>query len=284
MDNPRPEKVAVVEEVKGKLSEAEAVMVAEYRGLDVGSMAELRRAMREGQGELKIYKNSLVRFAAADLDMEIEDLLSGPTALAFVTSTEEERADPVTVAKAMTTFAKTHPELVIKGGVLDGELIDADAIDRLSKVAPREELLARLAGGMAAPMQKFAALLAALPTNFGYALKALIDQGGGPDAPADAPVEAADEVEDSPAEEPAPIEATDDANEDTPPAEDAPAEAAEDAPAEPAAETPADEAAAEDDAAAEAPAEAAETETSTETETASDAEATDTPTADPQEG
>jgi large subunit ribosomal protein L10 len=170
MDNPRSEKVAVVDEVRGRLDAAEAALLTEYRGLDVSAMAGLRRALRAAGGEYKIYKNTLVRFAAQDLGLAIDEMLLGPTAIAFV------EGDPVNVAKALRDFARTNPNLVVKGGLLGGEVLDADAARALAEVAPREELLARLAGGMAAPMQQFAGLLQALPRNFAYGLRALIDQ------------------------------------------------------------------------------------------------------------
>lgn len=193
MENPRPEKVAVVDEVRAKLEAAEAAVLTEYRGLNVSATAELRRALRDAGGEYKIYKNTLVRFAARDLGLEIDDLLTGPTAIAFV------EGDPVAVAKALRDFAKTNPALVIKGGLLGDKALDEAAVKALADVEPREVLLARLAGAMAAPMVQFAGLLEALPRNFAYGLKALIDQGGAPGAPADAPAEAS-----APAEEPAP--------------------------------------------------------------------------------
>jgi len=113
MDNPRPEKVAVVDEVRAKLDAADAAVLTEYRGLDVSAMAELRRALRDAGGEYKIYKNTLVRFAAKDLGLEIEDLLTGPTAIAFV------EGDPVNVAKALRDFAKTNPALVINPSLFE---------------------------------------------------------------------------------------------------------------------------------------------------------------------
>ena len=133
-------------------------------------MAQLRRSLREAGGEYKIYKNTLVRFAASDLGLEIEELLTGPTAIAFVSG------DPVNVAKALRDFARTNPALVVKGGLLGQKLLDADEARALADVAPRDELLARLAGGIAAPMQQFAGLLQALPRSFAYGLKALIDE------------------------------------------------------------------------------------------------------------
>jgi len=206
MENPRPEKVAVVDEVRAKLEAADAAVLTEYRGLNVSATADLRRALRDAGGEYKVYKNTLVRFAARDLGLEIEDLLTGPTAIAFVDG------DPVTVAKALKDFAKANPALVIKGGVLDGQVIDEAGVKALADVEPREVLLAKFAGMLAAPMQQFAGLLQALPRDLAYGLQALIDQGGAPGAPADTPQAEAD----------APAEDTSEA--DTP-AEDAPAEA-----------------------------------------------------------
>ena len=250
MDNPRPEKVAVVEEVRGHFNDADAAILTEYRGLTVTEISNLRRALRPAGGEYKVYKNTLVRFAARDLGLEIEQMLEGPTAIAFV------KGDAVTVAKALRDFAKTNPKLVVKGGLLGDKVLDAKDTSALADVAPREVLLARLAGGIAAPMVQFAGLLQALPRNFAYGLKALIDQGGAPGAPAAAPAEAAAPVADeAPAEAAAPVA-------DEAPAEEAPAEAAAEAPQEAPAEAAAETT---EEATAEAPAEAA-------TETEGDAE------------
>jgi len=178
VDNPRREKVAVVDEVKGRFADADAVLLTEYRGLDVAAMAELRRNLRAAGGEYKIYKNTLVRLAAKDAGLQIEELLVGPTALAFV------HGDAVTVAKALRDFARSNPALMIKGGLLGNSLLGAGQVTALADIAPREELLARFAGGLAAPMRQLAGLLQALPRNLAYGLKALIDQGGAPGAPA----------------------------------------------------------------------------------------------------
>ena len=230
MENPRPEKVAVVDEVRERLDATSATILAEYRGLDVTKMAELRSSLRDAGGDFKVYKNTLVRFAARDLGLEIEDLLTGPTALAFVTDKPDgSPGDAVDVAKVLKDFGRDNPALVVKGGVLGDRLLSADDTRALADVEPREVLLAKLAGGMAAPMQKFAGLLQALPRNFAYGLKALIDQGGAPGAPA--AEEAPAEPEEAPAEEAA-AEA---------PAEETAAEAATEAPAaEPAEDTAAE--------------------------------------------
>jgi large subunit ribosomal protein L10 len=179
MENPRPEKVAVVDEVRERFKGASAALLTEYRGLDVGQLAELRRSLRDAGSEYKVYKNTLVRFAARDAGLDIEDLLTGPTAIAFIGERPDGAAgDPVMVAKALRDFGRTHPALVVKGGVMGTKSLTADEARSLADVQPREVLLARLAGGFAAPMQRFAGLLEALPRNFAYGLKALIDQGG----------------------------------------------------------------------------------------------------------
>jgi large subunit ribosomal protein L10 len=204
MDNPRPEKVAVVDEVRERLSSASATLLTEYRGLKVGELAELRRNLRAAGGDYKIYKNTLVRFAVRDLGIEgVEELLVGPTAVAFVDG------DAAAVAKALRDYSRTNPNLVLKGGVLGGKALSADETRALAELPSREVLLARIAGGLAAPMQQFAGLLQALPRNFAYGLKALIDQGGAPGAPAaaEAPAEEASApAEETPAEE-TPVEA-----------------------------------------------------------------------------
>jgi large subunit ribosomal protein L10 len=191
-EEPRAEKVAVVDEVRERLGGTSAAILAEYRGLSVGQMAELRTRLRGAGGEFKVYKNTLVRFAARDLGIEIEELLTGPTAIAFVTEKPTgDAGDAVEVAKALRDFGREFPALVVKGGVLGDKLLSADDARALADVEPREVLLAKLAGAMAAPMQQFAGLLQALPRNLAYGLKALIDQGGatpgaGDDAGSDA--------------------------------------------------------------------------------------------------
>ena len=180
MENPRPEKVAVVDEVQERFDAASAALLTEYRGLDVAAISELRRSLREAGGDYKVYKNTLVRFAAQKAGLDIEELLTGPTAIAFVGERPDGApGDAVMVAKALRDFAKGNPALVVKGGVMGDKALSADEARALADVEPREVLLARLAGAFAAPMQTFAGLLEALPRNFAYGLQALIDQKGG---------------------------------------------------------------------------------------------------------
>jgi large subunit ribosomal protein L10 len=189
LDNPRPEKVAVVDEVRGRLESANGAILTEYRGLTVKDIAGLRRSLRDAGSEYGIYKNTLVRFAARDLGLEeLEQLLVGPTAIAFV------QGDAATVAKTLRDFARTNPHLVVKGGVLGNKVLSAADTTALADLPSREVLLARFAGGLAAPMQQFAGLLQALPRNLAYGLKALIDKGGAGNEPAPAADEPAAEA------------------------------------------------------------------------------------------
>lgn len=222
MDNPRSDKVAVVDEVREKLGSSDAVVFTEYRGLTVTQMAELRRALAGGGGEYRVLKNTLVRIAAKSLDHgdALDEKLTGPTALAFVGQRPDGTpGDPVVVAKALKAFAKANPELVIKGGLLGDNVLSTEEINALAEVAPREELLARFAGGLAAPMRNMAALLNAMTTNFAYGLQALIDAGGASGAPAaaDTGAEAPEPAADDPSAGAA--EASDEPTEDTPTAE-----------------------------------------------------------------
>lgn len=245
MDNPRPEKVAIVDEVKDRLDGASAVMVTEYRGLTVAALSELRGTLREAGGSYKVYKNTLVRRAAVDVGEEFTELLVGPTALAFTeTKPDGEPGDVAAVAKALKEFAKANPDLIVKGGLFDGSFIDADGLKALADIEPREVLLAKLAGAIAAPMTQMAGLLQALPRDLAYGIKALIDMGGAPGAPADAPAEApsADEAPDA-ALEAADADSSGDAD---PSTDDAAPEAAAEAPADAeadAVDTPADDSA-----------------------------------------
>jgi large subunit ribosomal protein L10 len=222
MENPRSEKVAVVTEVRERFAAADAALLTEYRGLTVKALADLRRQLRPSGGEYKVYKNTLVRFAAHDHGVgELESLLTGPTAIAFV------RGDTAAVAKSLRDFARTNPNLVVKGGLLGTKVLSAEDVQALADLPPREVLRARLAGAFQAPMATFAGLLAAVPRNFAYGLKALIDQGGasGASPAADsAPAEAAPPADASAEDAPA---AADASAEDAPVAADAaPAEAA----------------------------------------------------------
>lgn len=199
----RPEKVAVVEEIREKLAGADAAVLTEYRGLKVSELAALRGALRPAGTEFKIFKNTLARRAAEEAGLsELIPMLEGPTAIAFVSG------DAVLAAKALRDFGKTNQALIVKGGLLGTKVLTSGDVTALADVAPREVLLARLAGGFQAPLVKAASLFGALQRKTAYAFKALIDQriAGGEvlDVPAADSSDAADPAAGASAEGPAP--------------------------------------------------------------------------------
>ncbi len=240
MDNPRAEKVAVVNEVRERMEAADGALLTEYRGLTVAELAELRRELTAAGGDYKVYKNTLVRLAVADTPREgVSDLLAGPTAIAFV------HGDVSAVAKALRDFARANPNLVVKGGVVGTAVMSAADIDVLAELPSRETLLAQFAGALSAPLQQLAGLVQALPRNLAYGIAALVDQrraeGGGDVAPAEPAPEAGaataatatDEAADAPAADAPAADAPADA-----PAADATDQAPVEAPADGADEAP----------------------------------------------
>ncbi|MFM7685574.1 MAG: 50S ribosomal protein L10 [Actinomycetota bacterium] len=170
-ENPRAEKVAVVEEVTAKLQAAEAVFVTEYRGMSVGQLANLRRQLKPAGGEYKVYKNTLARFAASNAGLEgLAEHLVGPSGIVFA------NGDIAGTAKALRDAAKANPLLIIKGGAMGSTVLSAKDVEALAELPSRETLLAMFAGALQAPLVKTAGLLQALPRDFAYGLKALIDQ------------------------------------------------------------------------------------------------------------
>jgi large subunit ribosomal protein L10 len=195
MDNPRAEKVAVVNEVRERMEAADGALLTEYRGLTVAELAELRRELTAAGGDYKVYKNTLVRLAVADTPRAgMSDLLTGPTAIAFV------QGDVSAVAKALRDFARANPHLVVKGGVVGSSVMSAADIEVLADLPSRETLLAQFAGALSAPLQQLAGLVQALPRNLAYGISALLEQRQA-EAPAeDAPVAEAP-VDEAPADE-----------------------------------------------------------------------------------
>ncbi|MBT8246234.1 MAG: 50S ribosomal protein L10 [Acidimicrobiia bacterium] len=200
----RPEKVAVVEEIKEKLESAEAVFVTEYRGLTVGQQQELRRSLKKAEAEYKVFKMSLARRAAEESGLQ--DLLvwlDGPTAIAF------SEGDPVPTAKSLKDFADSNENLVVKGGLLAGAILDAEAVRKLADIEPRDVLLAKLAGAMSAPMSKLAGLMNAILRQPATAMQQLLEKKEqespvpGPEATAEEPAAEEPAAEEPAAEEPA---------------------------------------------------------------------------------
>jgi large subunit ribosomal protein L10 len=180
VDNPRPEKVAIVNEVQERIAASDAVILTEYRGMTVGQISNLRRQLRESGGEYKVYKNTLVRFAARNLEIDIDALLTGPTAIAFIgAKADGSEGDIAGVAKTLRTYAREVPALVVKGGVLGRSAIDAEGARALADMPTRSQVLSQIAGLLQAPLTGLAGLLDAVPRTFLYAVQARIDQQGG---------------------------------------------------------------------------------------------------------
>jgi len=203
MNKARTEKVAVVDELKERVDSTSTAVVTEYRGMTVAEISELRRSLRAAGGDFKVYKNTLVRRAIAGTAVEpLDEYLVGPTAVTFV------KGDVSAVAKLLRDFARQTPTLILKGGVVDGKALSVKQLTSLADLPSRDVLLAQFAGLIASPLRSMAGLLKAVPSNFAYGLKALVDAKGGVAAPASA----SDEVAETPAGvEEAALAASDDA-------------------------------------------------------------------------
>jgi len=192
----RPDKVAAVEALTQQFAGSNAVVLTEYRGLRVADLKKLRRSLG-ADTSYAIAKNTLARLAAKDAGIDgLDDALTGPTAFAFI------KGDVATVAKGLRDFAKANPLLVIKGGVMDGKVLDATEVKALADLESREVLLAKLAGAMKGTAQKAVSLFAAPLTQAAQLMGALQTKKQ-EDAPADAGAPQVAEAADEPAAEPA---------------------------------------------------------------------------------
>lgn len=163
----RADKAAAVAELKEQFSGSDAAVLTEYRGLSVAALKELRRNLGE-DATYAVTKNTLTQIAAKEAGIEgLDDKLVGPTAIAFI------KGDVATVAKGLKNFSKDHPLLVIKGGVMEGRILDADGVNQLADLESREVLLAKMAGAMKANLSKAAYAFAAPASKLARALGAL---------------------------------------------------------------------------------------------------------------
>ncbi len=194
-------KKPVVEEISAKLTDAQAVVLVDHRGLTVEQDTILRKQLREAGVSYKVYKNTMMNFAFKGTDYEgLAPYLEGPSAMAVSTT------DATAPARILCKFAKTAPALEVKGGVVDGVVYDAKGIAQLADIPSREELLSRLLGSMKSPI-----------SNLARVLNQIAEKGGAGNC------EAAPAAEEAPAEEAPVAEAA---------AEEAPAEAPAETPAE----------------------------------------------------
>lgn len=197
----RPDKAAAIAELSDRFRSSNAAVLTEYRGLTVKQLTELRANLR-GNATYAVVKNTLTELAAKDAGVDAFDgQLVGPSAIAFIDG------DPVEAAKSLRDFAKAHPLLVIKGGVLEGKTLSAAEITKLADLESREVLLAKLAGAMNASLAKAVYLFAAPLSQAARAVEALrakveaegpgaaaADPAAAQEAPAPAPAEASADV------------------------------------------------------------------------------------------
>jgi large subunit ribosomal protein L10 len=164
------QKKAVVGEVSEQVSTAQAIIVAEYRGLQVGEMTELRAQARKSGVYLRVLKNTLVRRAVEGTPFSgLANEMVGP--LVFGIS-----SDPVSAAKVLSDFAKANDKFIIKAGAMPNQVMDVKGVQALASLPSREELLAKLLGTMQAPVAKFVRTLNEVPTKFVRGLAAVRDQ------------------------------------------------------------------------------------------------------------
>ena len=168
---PTAQKEQLVEEIKDRFNGSQAVLLADYRGLSVKELQQLRVKLRESGAELTVYKNSLTEIAMRELSLpSLADHLAGPTAFVFVTE------DPVAPAKALTTFAKEHKALELKGGLVENQVVSADDVKAIATLPSREELIAKLLGTMLNPIIGFARVLNGPTEAFARTVQAVADQ------------------------------------------------------------------------------------------------------------
>ena len=196
---PAPDKVAAVAELAEQFRASSGAVLTEYRGLSVKQLQELRRTLGQ-EANYSVVKNSLTKIAAKEAGVEaFDDLLTGPTAIAFITG------DAVVAAKGLRDFARSNAPLVIKGGVLDGRALTAEEIAKMADLESREVLLAKLAGGMTASLQQAVSLFAAPLASMARLAAALQERAEtGPSAagpasePRDQPMEPTDQPDPQP--------------------------------------------------------------------------------------
>ena len=170
----RPEKEATVAEVKERFQRAKAVVLTDYRGLNVAEVTELRKRLREAGVEYKVVKNTLATRAANETDLgELEGHLVGPIAMAFGYE------DPAVPAKILANFARDHKNLELKAGILEGKVLGQAEVKALADLPSREQLLAMVAGVFQAPLRGLAIVLSGPLRNMAYGLEALRKQRAG---------------------------------------------------------------------------------------------------------
>jgi len=167
----KSQKAAVIEELEAEIRDATALIVADYRGLSVGAISNVRNGLRPLDATLRVSKNTLARIAAERAGSEgLVDLLTGPTAIAFC------KGDPAAVAKKLSDVARETRILRLKGAVVEGQTLDEEGVKRLATLPSREVLNAQVVGVLAAPLQQLVTLLSAAPREFVVVLDQIIQK------------------------------------------------------------------------------------------------------------
>jgi large subunit ribosomal protein L10 len=161
---PTQEKIESVEELRGRLTGVKTVLLTEYRGLTVAQLSDLRKQLRSVSAEYKVIKNRLARLALSPDLAEVKGLLKGPTGMII------SKDDPVAVAKALHTFARTNQALVIKAGYIEGRVLQPDGLKALADLPSREALRAQIVGAIAGPLTQLVSLLQAPQRELVYVL------------------------------------------------------------------------------------------------------------------
>lgn len=177
---PTPEKQAIIDEIKGKLSSTQIAILTEFQGLKVAEVTELRKLLYKADIDYKVYKNTLIGLAAEQLGITgLDKYLVGTTALAF-----SKKDDLVAPSKVLKDFSAKHQNLKVKAGILTKKSISADDVNSLINLPPREYIISMVLGGMQAPLMKLMGVLQAPMRDFVSVLKNLADKrGSGESAP-----------------------------------------------------------------------------------------------------
>ncbi|WP_082789144.1 50S ribosomal protein L10 [Desulfolucanica intricata] len=170
----KQEKQAMVQMIQEKMQSSKSAILVDFRGINVAALTELRNKLRETNSEFKVAKNTLVKIAVNNIGLKgLDSYLEGPTGIAFGYD------DPVAPAKVLNDFTRTNKNLEIKAGVLEGQVIDQEGVKGLANLPSREVLLAKVLGGMQAPLYGFANVLQANIRNLVYVLEAVRKQQAG---------------------------------------------------------------------------------------------------------
>lgn len=170
---PKPEKVEQVATISSLLDRSSAVLLTDYRGFTVAEKADLTRRLRESGAEFHVVKNTLFRRAYGERGADVNELLSGPTAIAFALE------DPVGPSKTLLDFIREKRKGEIKGAVVDGRLFDLEQVTQLSQLPPKDQLIAEVLGSIQSPLTNLVFTLQGVLAEFAMTLQAISEQQAG---------------------------------------------------------------------------------------------------------